>query len=138
MYRKFLQTPKSSDTFPKSWFLSRQTLNKLVQFLKVLGIVPLGWLLKVVMFWRFVSSCSTTNWEVYVNWLYSMTNLYVFIFNFNVSFKDLIIFGVEVLEPHLLFGKLHSESSHNLGNLLCMLVTCGKISGLKWWLSKLW
>ena len=33
---------------------------------------------------------------------------------FNVSLQDLIIFRVEVLEPHLLFGKMHSESSRDL------------------------
>ena len=36
--------------------------------------------------------------EVYVNWLYLVTNLYVFIFIFNVSFQDLVVFGVEVLD----------------------------------------
>ena len=39
--------------------------------------------------------------------------MYLF-FSFNVSFQDFIIFGVEVLEPYLLFGKLHLESSSNL------------------------
>ena len=69
--------------FPKSRFLSRQTLNKLVQFLKVLGIGPISWLLKAVKFWRdplwhkfwgkelvkwFVFSCSTTNFKFPISW----------------------------------------------------------------------
>ena len=43
-----------------------------------------------------------------------MTNLNVFYFHFNVSFQDVIVFRVDILKPHLLFGKLHSKSTHDL------------------------
>lgn len=52
-------TPKSSDMFPSSWFLSSLTLTKLVQFFKLLGMEP-------VILFSFVSKCQAFLQGIYL------------------------------------------------------------------------
>ena len=55
------------------------------------------------------------HWKVYVLLaLFSDKFKCIWLILFNVFFWDLIVFGVNVLEPLYFFWKLHSELSHNL------------------------